>query len=190
MKKILLGVLICMPFLACSGVEQDRDVNAELSAASVKEVLYLVEPMICGGVIRKKPADMHGDYGKIMMQFLSFKSRKRDGSWVDSLEVSNDYIAQFEEWPDSMGQAGERWLMGPLRMTQNTVYRNSLSGRDDDLELEIIDARTNKNGEVEHTLKGTYRHDNSVVGPYVYDLDCVAVVVNNPKRRVDLTVSR
>lgn len=157
---------------------------ATVIASSAQAATYLVEPMLCGGRIEKRPGEIHPDYSKILMKFVSFKSKRTDGQWVDSLSVSNDYFGPNEPIDYDTEHFGEEWFMGPLSISGKQVSRKSLSGRNDDLNLKIKNS-IRQNGKRIDTLEGTYAPNKS--GSYVYKLNCKATVVTEPSRRDDNT---
>lgn len=160
---------------------QDFDLNAVST-----DNLYLVEPMICIGLIDKQPSSMNNDYRQILMKLVSFKSKRTNGTFANSLEVNNDYAPKTVKMDPESDNYSEQWYMGPLSIQGDKVIRKNLSGRNDDLNLKIT-SRTVKNGKVTHELSGTYGLEGTVVGSYKYNMKCTATVVTEPSRRDDNT---
>ena len=151
--------------------------------------LYLVEPMACEGTITGDISNVHPDYHKMRMVLTSLLSTRHDGSRANSLEVQNFYASPDEEF-DVEDYASEVWYMGPLRQRgKKTVYRNDLSGRDDNLRLRITSSNT-KNGVRTDQLKGSLGRPNTVAGSYGYNLKCKANIVEKPSRVDDFTANR
>ncbi|MEY4630777.1 MAG: hypothetical protein RIQ81_897 [Pseudomonadota bacterium] len=191
MQRLVFAACTVMTLISCGFSGSAEHGQGALTAATrrpdqVKS--YLVEPMVCVGLIKSKPAGMHPDYEGILMKFQSFKSKRRDGRWVDSLEVQNRYFQRDADIPDSEGPFGESWYMGPLYSDGKVVTRESLSGRGDNLNLRLV-GKDKVGGRTVHKLKGTYGVKGSVVGSYTYELTCEASPTKEPSRQVDLTAS-
>ena len=176
MMKITTA-LLSVSFIASCAAKKTSSADADLASAVVGS--YYVEPMLCTGLIVNKPADMHADYEQILMKLVSFKSKKTDGSWADSLEVSNAYSKRGQAVDEDFGEV---WYMGPLKKSGNIVSRDSLSGRNDNLKLNIVSS-TNSGGKRLAVLEGTYELKGTVVGNYTYKMKCNATVVDQPSRR-------
>lgn len=138
---------------------------------------YLVEPMLCQGKIFGDNSRVHPDYSQVLMKFTSFKSTRKDGTLVDSLQVENAYFGPDEIISPEAAEFVEAWYMGPLKKAGNRVFRADLSGRDDDLELKVISAKDGT-----ETLEGTYSDPGSVAGSYGYKLTCEATITDKPSR--------
>jgi hypothetical protein len=156
-----------------------------LSAQAFADSFYLVEPMICKGK-RFGAQQASDDYAQLVIRFTSFRSTRRDGTLANSLQVETFYFAPDEDTTIDADSAGERWHLSPLRRDGSRVYHPSLSGRDDRLELRILES-SRRQGAVTHTLVGQYIVSGSVVGDYAYKLSCVARVVKTPSRVDDYT---
>ena len=183
MKLVTTVFFAAVVATSCAGKNAS---NSNASLESSKSSVYLVEPMLCGGKIDKRPSSMDPSYSQILMKFVSFKSKRTDGQWVDSLVVRNDYFGPSEKINYDTDNYGEEWFMGPLSISADKVTRKSLSGRNDNLALTIT-GTTVKNGKKVQTLEGTYSPNGTVVGSYVYNLKCTATVVSEPSRRDDRT---
>lgn len=150
---------------------------------------YLVEPMTCVGTIHGDTSRVHPSYHRIKMTFMSFLSKRRDGKWVNSLEVKNRYFKANESVPKD-DRYNEGWYRGPLYYkfdgTRDLVYAKNLSGRNDRLVLMIKETQRASGRRVD-TVMGDYYVTGSVAGDYSYRLECRAVVVTKVKNRVDVT---
>lgn len=176
MMKLSIAVLVATSFASCAN--KNADASLESAASSP---IYKVEPMLCAGTIAKKPAGMNSDYEQILMKLVSFKSKRSDGVWVDSLEVSNAYFKRSETIDMDTDNFGEVWYMGPLSLKGKQVSRSNLSGRGDNLALKIVGTGS------KDTLEGTYSLKGTVVGDYTYNMKCTANPVREPSRRDDNT---
>ncbi len=115
-------------------------------------------------------SQVHESYYKLGMNLRSFQSTKRNGSKVDSLEVSNYYGGPKEAI--DFTRVSETWYMGPMTISGKKVTRKDLSGRGDDLNLEIVNT-SRSTGKTTIKLIGKYANPNSVAGSYGYTLECV-----------------
>jgi len=179
--KFEILIVTCVSFAPLSG----RALSEE-SAKPKRPAKYFVEPMTCIGGLQDPEAYRGADsYRAIKMIFTSFKSTRIDGSLADSLEVRNFYGKTIKE-VESSERYGEEFHMGPLRKDQSQVYRQELSGRDDDVVLEIKKT-VREDGVRTDTLEGTYTLEGTTIGDYGYDLKCTAHVVKTPSRVDDFT---
>lgn len=129
----------------------------------------LVEPMTCKAVQTSEDG-----YGNFTMTFLSFKSTKRDGSLVDSLEI------QRPSHSDG--------YYSPLYISDQGVITKNLGGFDEKLRLTAVDYDPD-NEDYPYTLKlkGKLTAKGTVVGDTSYRLTCTATVVDTVKRIDDAT---
>ncbi|MCX6124791.1 MAG: hypothetical protein NTV34_08585 [Proteobacteria bacterium] len=183
MKLVTTVFVAAVVTMSCAG-KNISNPNATLESS--KSSVYLVEPMLCGGKIDNRPSSMDPSYSQILMKFVSFKSKRAGGQWVDSLVVSNDYFGPSEKINYDSDKHGEEWFMGPLSISADKVTRKSLSGRNDELVLTVTGTYV-KSGKRVQILEGTYSPNGTVVGSYVYNLKCTATVVSEPSRRDDRT---
>lgn len=151
---------------------------------------YFVQNMVCKGEIDGNPREMHPSYTQILMVFTSFKSTRRDGSLADSLEVKNDYAGPGEKLDENSARFGEVWQMGPLYKSGQRVFRKSLSGRDDDLNLTVKYVQHRRGANVE-ILEGYWSTDGDVANRKGYKLRCTANVVSEDEiKRIDDNTAR
>lgn len=149
--------------------------------------LYLVESMTCTGKINKKPDYMHTDYVSIAMKFTSFQSKRKDGSVADSLEIRYKYTGQKLAKPDFENLKGV-WFASPLRKIGDEVYRDDMTGHDEDLELKVT-STDSRDGKTIENLVGTWNRGDGRPGGYLYNLECQANVVQKVSR-IDDRASR
>lgn len=147
---------------------------------------YITDPMYCAGKIIGNSRHVHSDYSQILVKYSTFFSVRRDRSKALSLEVSNAYFGPTEKIDVTKASYGEVWYMAPLAIDGNLVFRTSLSGREDDLNLKVVGSRSTRNGRVDQ-LVGTWMLPNTPAGSYGYALKCEARVVSTPTRIIDLT---
>lgn len=147
--------------------------------------LYFVEPMLCQGKMIKRPDEMRHDYTQILMKLTSVKSRQANGTFADSLVINNAYFKNDEAIDLNTQEFAEEWIVGPLRVTgDRIVYRNRVSGGDDNLRLKIGNSRK-KGVEKIQELNGVYDVVESVYGTYTYEFKCQAAVVETPSAVID-----
>jgi hypothetical protein len=143
---------------------------------------YLVEPMLCEGRIYGDTSRISPDYFQVLMKFTSFKSTRKEGGLADSLQVENAYFGPGETIIPEQADFMETWYMGPLKKSGARVYRSSLTGRGDDLELKVIS--TSGSAEI---LEGNFENPHTVAGAHGYKLKCKSKVVETPSRIDDNT---
>lgn len=156
-------------------------ISGTFASADVK---YLVQSMICKGTITSLLGNqVHPSYSQIGIKLTSFKSMRRDGVLVDSLEWLNTYAGPAEKLDLSFNGYSEQWFMAPLYMNSNKeVYK-------EDLRLKIVSSQPAYGTNVirKDFLVGTYGRPNSVAGSYGYKLTCEATVVSQPQKILDFT---
>lgn len=151
--------------------------------------LYFVQDMECRGTV-EGGAHSGADYSQILMVFTSFKSTRRDGTLANSLEIKNDYAKLGEKMDPETANWGEIWQGAPLRKAGQKVFRKSLSGRDDDLELTVKYVQHRRGAQVE-ILEGFWSTEGDVGGRKGYNLRCTAHVVGEDEiKRIDDNTAR
>lgn len=155
------------------------------SAAFASE-LYIVEPMNCRGEIYGNTDQVHPSYTQLALTLNSARSVRRDQTFADSLEVSEDYAGLGEEVVFNHKAGSGGWYMGPLIVEGKNVTRKNLSNRGDDLNLKIVSSRR-KNGQRFDKLVGTWFQEGSVAGAHGYKLTCIAQVVREAELVIDMT---
>lgn len=186
MKLVYVPVLMTAIITTTACNHEIDPSRSEASLASTQTKVYQVEPMICGGKIDKRPGGIHTNYAQILVKLTSFKSKRTDGRWVDSLVINNDYFDESEAINYNTETFGEEWYSHPLSISGKQVTLRGIPRTNDSLELTIVSSTT-KNGKKIDTLKGTYTFKGTVVGTYTYELECKATVVPEPSRRDDFT---
>ena len=148
--------------------------------------IYYVQSMKCEGLVQGDTSRISDDYTKILMKFTSFKSTRRDGSLADSLEIQNAYFGPNEKVEETENTRwAEGWHGAPLRKSGQRVFRKSLSGRDDDLNLTVKYVQHRRGARIE-ILEGFYDNGDDVGGTKGYKLRCTANVVSEDEvKRID-----
>ncbi|MDA9951021.1 hypothetical protein N9D31_00470 [Oligoflexaceae bacterium] len=144
------------------------------SAAQAAESRYQMKSMECIGKINQKPKNMQPDYVYIGLRLIQFKSKKKDGSFADSLgwntyygktrgEVVQDLVAKQN--------GGESWFTGTLKTRrlngETFVYRN-LRGE------KFIGKLLKGSNKHRDYVSARYVRSLTVVGNYFYELNCRA----------------
>lgn len=166
-------------FRAMQKIKMISFVVGMLVAGSAMASPYYVDSMICVGQIKGNHSQVHPSYNFIVTKFTSFLSKRKDGTWVPSLRVANDYAEKKSGLLKDPG--GEVWFMNNLTQSGDRVTHSN-----GEYNLTI----TNIRGSTQ-TLVGRYKTTYSVAGNgYWYDYNCTAQVVNYPTRKSDLTAKR
>lgn len=156
-------------------------ISGTFASADVK---YLVQSMICKGTITSLlGTQVDPSFSQIGIKLTSFKSMRRDGVMVDSLEWLNTYAGPTEKLDLSFSGYSERWFMAPLYLNSNNeVYK-------DELRLKIVSSKPAYGTNVlrKDYLVGTFGRPNTVAGSYSYKLTCEATIVSKPQTILDFT---
>lgn len=131
---------------------------------------YVFKTMECMGQIHSQPKGMSDSYKHIGLRLISFKSKRKDGTYANSLGWNTFYGSTHGELVTEMLEkkfGGEVWYTGLLDVR---VHRGAFVVFGDDFMAQII------KGSNQHRdyLKGRYGRPGSVVGSYYYDLNCRA----------------
>lgn len=137
--------------------------------------LYIVEPMICQGVLNQRPPQWDPSYDKASVKVTSFKSMRRDCTLADSSATNSEYFRADETITVDPKPEIAGWYGAPLKKYGNKVVLSN-GAWPGEAELTIVSSKTTFAGSTD-ILEGRQMILQKDGQDYYYDFKCEALVV-------------
>ncbi len=164
---------------------------SQATDTSCADGVYCVEEMVCVVSMKSPPQSMHPDFHHRVIEIKTFKSTRRDGSLVDSLQMGDfpagptkPSLQQAWDQADFLyGNYGRPMTIHGLTVTLSWGPTSNFS---EGVNLEIVGIKKGQGYRV-HRLRGTEVITGDVVGSFRQNYECEAHVVDELSRVDDYT---
>lgn len=165
----------------------------QMGSAQADQNLAFYDSLVCKGtVVSPVPRGLHRSYHQILMKLTAYKSKRRNGTFANTLVVETDYAAPGVTMNVETAEFGEVRYRPSLELDPVSfdVIHNNIDGRGSKFTYSFFGSLVNEDGSIEESGTGTLTVNRSVAGAHRYELSCGGKKISEPTKIIDNTVSR